>query len=174
VALVLAAPALGLGATRSEPPPSSLTLPLGVLWSVTLPAPPATPPAFDDDRTYVALRNGSLVALSNDDGHVIWSVTRDSSTPLAISRTLVVGATRSTIWAADAATGQVQWETDLGAPVASGPACDHGEVAVGTNRELILVPLQQWCGRVATQYSRLNHGRFGGLRRSHHRGPGRR
>ena len=95
--------------------PPTVAFPGGVIWQFALPAPPAQHPACDDARLYVALRDGTLLALDHATGVPAWSASRDASVaPVSMGRHLV-GASGATAWALDAATGRARWQHDLGA-----------------------------------------------------------
>jgi len=111
-----------------------------VIWQFALPAPPAQLPAFDDARLYVALRDGTLVALDHVTGLPAWSASRDATVaPLSLGPFLV-GASGATAWALDAATGSPRWQHDLGAVVVLAPiATDAGLLFLtGANDAVLL------------------------------------
>jgi len=111
-----------------------------VIWQFALPAPPAQLPAFDDARLYVALRNGTLIALDHATGLPAWSAGRDATVaPLSMGRSLV-GASGTTAWALDAATGSLRWQRDLGAVVVLAPiSTDAGPLFLtGANDAVLL------------------------------------
>ena len=90
-----------------------LTFPLEVKWSVTLPAPPAFAPAFDNDRTYVALRTNQLVALLLKDGASVWSVECPMSAAPVAGDGLVFAGSDGLIEARASADGRAQWRRPI-------------------------------------------------------------
>jgi len=120
--------------------PPAVAFPGGVIWQFALPAPPAQLPACDDARLYVALRDGTLVALDHATGLPTWSARRDATVaPLSMGRFLL-GASGATAWALDAATGSRRWEHDLGAVVVLAPvSTDAGPLFLtGANDAVLL------------------------------------
>ena len=71
------------GAIYPRATTAAVTFPLEPKWSAVVPAPPAYPPAFDNDRAYVPLQTNQLVALMIKDGSTAWSVECPMSAPPA-------------------------------------------------------------------------------------------
>lgn len=113
--------------------------PVQVVWHVSLGDIPTVPPAFDNDRAYVALRDGRLVALSLVTGDPAWSASREvTSAPIAEGASLI-GIQGSTVWALDRADGSTQWQRDLGAPALLSPAAASDWIAIVTDRADLVV-----------------------------------
>jgi len=111
-----------------------------VIWQFALPAPLAQLPAFDDVRLYVALRDGTLVALDHATGLPAWSAGRDATVAPVSMGPFLVGARGATAWALDAATGSLRWQHDLGAVVLLAPvSTDAGPLFLtGANDAVLL------------------------------------
>jgi serine/threonine-protein kinase len=117
--------------------------PGGVIWQFALPAPPAQLPAFDDARLYVALRDGTLVALDHANGLPAWSASRDATVAPLSMGPLLVGASGATAWALDAATGSPRWQHDLGAIVVLAPiSADAGPLFLTGANDAVLLASQ--------------------------------
>jgi outer membrane protein assembly factor BamB len=132
----------GSGVLATDRPPIPDRFPGDRLWEIRLPAIPAQPPVFDDRHAYVALRDGTLVALSLANGSTVWSVPRPVSLPLASSAGVLLGVHDSVAWAVDCLTGQTKWERDVGAPGALAPTAsgDLG-VVLTAEREVVVLNL---------------------------------
>jgi outer membrane protein assembly factor BamB len=88
---------------------AAVTFPLEAKWSAALPAPPAFPPAFDDNRIYVSLRTNQLVALLIKDGSTAWSVECPMTAPPAAGAGLVYAGIDGAIEARRDADGAAEW-----------------------------------------------------------------
>ena len=88
---------------------AAITFPLEAKWSATLPAPPAFPPAFDNNRVYVSLNTNQLVALMIKDGSAAWSVECPMSAPPAAGAGLVYAGSDGLIEARAESDGAAQW-----------------------------------------------------------------
>jgi outer membrane protein assembly factor BamB len=106
---VLAAPMLAAG----------VTFPLDVKWVVTLPAPPAFAPAFDDDQAYFPLRANLLVALLMKDGSTVWSVECPMSAPPAAGDGMIFAGSDGLIEARSKSDGRAQWRVPIKGKVTS-------------------------------------------------------
>jgi outer membrane protein assembly factor BamB len=91
-------------------------LPLAVRWSVDLGGPPVARaiPVVDDERVFVALRSGQIVARSLVDGAEKWRKDLPTEQPIAVDGGVVFVLSRDTIHALRASDGAALWE----APVA--------------------------------------------------------
>ena len=98
---------------------AAVTFPLAAKWSASLPAPPAFPPAFDDNRIYVALKTNQLVALMIKDGSVAWSVECPMSAPPAAGGGLVYAGSDGLIEARAERDGSAQWRRPVPGRVVS-------------------------------------------------------
>jgi len=120
--------------------PPAVAFPGGVIWQVALTAPPAQLPAFDAARLYVALRDGTLVALDHATGLPAWSASRDATVAPLSMGSFLVGASGATAWALDAATGSRRWEHDLGAVVVLAPiSTDAGPLFLTLANDAVLL-----------------------------------
>jgi outer membrane protein assembly factor BamB len=95
-------------------------------WTVAFESPPAAPAGYDAQAAYVPLKNGELVAVSLDDGDVLWKV------PLAATGTpttgdgLVFAAAEGAIHALEQGSGTTVWRVDVAEPLASPLYWDAG------------------------------------------------
>lgn len=108
--------------------------PLRTAWMVTLDAPPALPPAYDDARAYVALRPdpdrgypaNRIVALSLTDGSTKWSREVAGVDALAVGDDLVFACSGSLLQALETSDGRPRWQLPLDAPLSAPLHHDHG------------------------------------------------
>jgi outer membrane protein assembly factor BamB len=89
---------------------AAVTFPLEAKWSATLQASPQFAPAFDDNRVYVALQTGQLVALMIGDGTVSWSVECPMTAPPAAGAGLVYAGNEDLIEARSETDGGTHWQ----------------------------------------------------------------
>lgn len=87
----------------------AVTFPLGVKWNAVVPAPPAYPPAFDDNRAYIPLQSNQLVALFIKDGSTAWSVECPMSAPPAAGGGFVYAGSEGLVEARADADGRATW-----------------------------------------------------------------
>ncbi len=106
--------------------PPVVMFPGGVIWQLSFESPPAQVPAFDTERVYIALRDGTLAAVDHAPGRVVWSEARPATVPPAAAGRLLVGAQDDTAWAVEAATGRAVWQHTLPAKAALGPVVSGG------------------------------------------------
>src|SRR5262245_25330623 len=114
VALIGSAAVTTLANTAPAQPtlPAAISFfPLRLLWSAALGAPPGAPPVTDGDSIFVALRTGSVSALTAGAGTPVWSARLEPRGPLATDGGRVFVATDGAIEALDAKTGSAVWRT---------------------------------------------------------------
>jgi outer membrane protein assembly factor BamB len=87
---------------------------------------PAGLPAFDDDRTYVPLRNNRLVGVGLGAGTIEWSVDISGRPTLAAGGGLVFLTAPASIEARAGTDGALRWRVALDGDVAGGIAWNHG------------------------------------------------
>lgn len=107
--------------------------PLEPAWSATLTSPPVSGPALDDEHAYVALKDGSLLAVGRESGEALWTVPVDVSLAPVVAGALVVVAGASRVTAVTAANGTAAWSVPLADPAVALASAD-GLVLVGTTR----------------------------------------
>ncbi len=90
-------------------------LPLAPRWSVDIAAQPVAraAPVFDDERVYVALRAGQIVARSLVDGSETWRKDLPTDQPISADEGIVFVSSRDGIHALRGADGATLWETPL-------------------------------------------------------------
>lgn len=111
--------------------------PLRVRWSAELDAAPAAPLATDNERIYVALAAGGLLAVAADTGAQVWRSDHHTTLRPAAADDRVYIVAAQSLEGLDARTGKATWQTPLEHPV-SAPlvaragwviaALDNGEV----------------------------------------------
>jgi outer membrane protein assembly factor BamB len=100
--------------------------PLRAVWERALGVAAAHPPAHDESRIYVALKDGTLVAVSVEGGARVWTAGAAADTAPAVDRTGVYVGTGDRLQALDPATGRLRWQIPLAAPLAAPPAAAGG------------------------------------------------
>jgi len=97
---------------------------LSVVWRARLLSEIRVAPVLDDERLYVRLTDGRLLAFALQDGKRLWAIDRSvpslsltgNSQPLLYRDLLIAGFDNGKLLAVDAATGQAQWEATLAVP----------------------------------------------------------
>jgi hypothetical protein len=94
------------------------------LWSYTGSSALTAGPCRLEDRVIVGDRSGHVTALSNDDGHVLWTsdVGERLMGPVAAAGNgVVVASLEGTLFGLSAADGRLVWKRDLGDTAIAGP-----------------------------------------------------
>jgi outer membrane protein assembly factor BamB len=78
-------------------------------WTVTLPAPPVAPGALDEQRVYVPLRSGLLVAINRETGILEWHRSIEGASSALAADGAVYVVLTGAIRALDAVTGEDRW-----------------------------------------------------------------
>jgi outer membrane protein assembly factor BamB len=111
-------------------------LSLDISWSSRLDSPPLAPPIVDARHVYVALRDGTIRALSLGDGRDAWTIDVPLTTPLAAGDGVLAGATERELIAIDGATGRARWRIPM-TDVTVAPALRAGWVVAGAGPDLL-------------------------------------
>jgi outer membrane protein assembly factor BamB len=101
-------------AWRDAKPTSVPLLGAEAAWTVTLPAPPSAPGAFDDRHVYIPLRSNLLVALDRETGVLTWSRPVETASPLLAADGSLYVVAADGIHALDAQTGAARWAVPIG------------------------------------------------------------
>ena len=131
------------GGPQAAPDPF---FPLQIGWTAELPAPAAAQPAFDGEHAYLALRDGTLVAVRLRDGSVAWNVRQPTALAPAAGGGTVVVAEATTLTALAAESGDPLWSFDLGAAPSTAPLRGAGWLIVALEGG-VLVALDDAAGR---------------------------
>lgn len=120
--------------------PARSFFPLQEQWSTDLTQSAVVPPVYDDERAYVALRDGTLTAVSLADGSITWSTERSTRVSPAVGDGVVVVADEETLFGHRTTDGLVIWSTDLGAAVSAPLAWNTGWlVAALENGDVVML-----------------------------------
>jgi outer membrane protein assembly factor BamB len=123
---------------KKLPPDPAPLLPVERAWMVALPIAPVAGGALDDHRVYIPLREDWIIALGRDTGMVAWTRTIETHSPPLVHDDLLFVASRGSIRALDAATGDDVWETPIGTELSAPLVWDSGWlIAVTENRTAI-------------------------------------
>ena len=95
-------------------------------WTVTLPAAPSAPGAFDDDRVYVPLQSNFLVALNRETGVLEWSRPIETALPLIAADRTLYFVQDGRIHAVSAEDGAEQWSVAVEGEITAPLAWDDG------------------------------------------------
>lgn len=121
--------------STSKPLPAPL-LPAEEAWNVVLSSPASAAGTFDDQRVYIPLQSGQIVALDRESGVTAWSVDVKSAWPPAISGGILYAGTTNELLALRALTGEPLWRVTLDAELMVAP------VMQGTTIVVLLKPDQ--------------------------------
>ena len=99
--------------------PNPTLFPLQEHWATDLRQSALFPPVYDKKQAYVALRDGTLTAVSLLDGSITWSAERATRVSPAVGDGLVVVAYEGMLLALRTTDGAVMWRTNLGAAVSA-------------------------------------------------------
>jgi eukaryotic-like serine/threonine-protein kinase len=108
---------------------------LSAAWTVSLPEPAIATPASDSERAYVALRDGTLVALALTDGAIAWTAPApDASGAPVAGDGLVFVARPRLVQAFDAQTGEPKWRAEMESSIGAPLFWDNGWLLAITDR----------------------------------------
>jgi len=110
---------------EAEPAPAPL-LPAERAWVLNLPIVPSAPGAMDQDRIYIPLRQDLLIALNRETGLLDWVRTIDIASPVVVGNASLFAASRGTIRAFDAATGEDLWSVPVDTAITAPLVWDSG------------------------------------------------
>lgn len=111
-----------------------------ILWDIqrdkrdTGPPSDVTAPVWSDHMIFVAFESGTLVALREKDGSVIWKrdmKARLESSPAVDGDALYIGTDKTNLVSLDANNGKVRWSLNTPAPIKASPSLSKGRVIVG-------------------------------------------
>jgi outer membrane protein assembly factor BamB len=129
--------ALGQQPKRLKEPIPVPLLPAEPAWQMTLPARPAAGGALDDERAYVPLTDGQLVALNRQTGAIVWSKPLAGSTAPIVAGGVVYVAGLDALHAVDATDGSTRWTAPLDAFPSAEPALVGDRIALLAGTELL-------------------------------------
>jgi outer membrane protein assembly factor BamB len=97
-------------------------------WTVTLPAAPSAPGAFDDRRVYIPLRSNLLVALNRETGVLEWSRPLETTSPLLAADGSLYVVQPGHIHALDVQNGTDRWAVPVDGTITAPLAWDSGSL----------------------------------------------
>ena len=155
VLVIIACTLLGRSATGEVPSPSFF--PLQEYWSTDLTQSAVAPPVYDDDQAYLALRDGTLAAVSLVDGSITWSTERSTQVSPVVGDGVVVVAQAETLVGLRTSDGRVLWSIDVGAEVSAPLVWNTGWlVAALSNGDVVMLRaadgLELWRHTVSGQF----------------------
>jgi len=121
-------------------------------WTTPLPAPAAFAPVAAGGWAFVALKNGSIVALRTDTGSTVWTVTPGGTAvaPLVIEGDRLYAATGAVVQALGVRDGQPVWKATLDADVTAVAAVEGHVFAATAGRWLVAIDARK--GEVRWRY----------------------
>jgi outer membrane protein assembly factor BamB len=95
----------------------------------------ASAPTYADGVVFISnLEPGQVIALSAQDGHVLWKHPlpgRTESSPLVVGNKVIMGCECNTVYALDRTTGKTIWQRHVNGAVKAAPAYENGIVYIG-------------------------------------------
>jgi outer membrane protein assembly factor BamB len=98
---------------------AGLVFPLLVKWAVTFDVPPAFPPAYDEAKAFIALRNNQLISVSLDTGKSDWSIDSPTTAAPAVGDSLVFAGGDGYVQAFAQLDGAARWKSRVEGSVTS-------------------------------------------------------
>jgi outer membrane protein assembly factor BamB len=111
---------LTVGAAETSREEPSHLFPSFPTWKLALSAAPVAPPVIDDERLFIALQSGAVLARGLTDGRALWNAPLLATGPIAVADGIVVVPVADGIRGLAAATGVPLWSVpgvELNAPV---------------------------------------------------------
>lgn len=105
-------------------------LPAEEAWNALLPSPASAAGAMDDQRVYVPLQSGQIVAINRETGVTAWSFDLMSAWPPMVSGGIVFAASTNELLALRAASGELLWRISLDVEVMVAPALQGTAIVV--------------------------------------------
>jgi outer membrane protein assembly factor BamB len=106
-------------------------------WNTNVGAPVTTPPFVDGGRIFVGTADGHIVALSRENGEILWSFhTAEGNvtgTPIAADGLVFAGGGMGTLFALDAASGTVRSTFSAEGGINGTPAYSAGILFLGSS-----------------------------------------
>jgi outer membrane protein assembly factor BamB len=106
---MLAALLLMAASTAAEDRKAVPALPVKTHWSADLSAEVAVPPVNDGERVYLSFRSAHVAALSLVDGHELWRIARNVTTPMDAAGGLLYFSAGEAIEAVRGTDGATAW-----------------------------------------------------------------
>src|SRR5919106_944862 len=131
IAIAAAADAQTLPSSRkSRIPPEQHPPSLAPCWSVGLGVAPAAPAGFDQERAFVALKDGALKAVDIESGVERWKVELATTVAPDTGDGFVFVAVGEEVVALMEGSGEVAWKVPVGGAITAAPFFDAGTVIV--------------------------------------------
>jgi outer membrane protein assembly factor BamB len=105
-------------------------VPVDIAWLLDLKQPTSRPPAIDDDRLFIPLVDGTLLALNLNTGAQVWSRHRPVHGDLIVDNGILIVTYEQLLIAFDAPSGRLLWTHRLDQPRITTPAINNGWLVV--------------------------------------------
>ena len=113
-------------------------VPVDIAWYLDLKQPTSRPPAIDNDRIFIPLVDGTLLALKLDTGAQLWSRHRPVQGQLVTDNGLLFVMYDQLLIAFDGPSGRLMWTHHLNASVMTNPVVSNGWLLLGlSDRTLV-------------------------------------
>jgi eukaryotic-like serine/threonine-protein kinase len=116
--------------TSSHKPLPAPLLPVEEAWNVVLSSPASAAGTMDDQRVYIPLQSGQIVALNRETGATAWSVDLKSSWAPMVSGGILYAASTNELLALRAVSGEPIWRVTLDAELLVAPALQGTTIVV--------------------------------------------
>jgi outer membrane protein assembly factor BamB len=135
ILLILAAAAAAGGA--SEPAARVSIFPLAPVWTVSLPAQPAAPAAFNGRFGFFPMRGGQVSAIFLRNGRLRWTAAVPDAQHVAAGGDQVFVATLANVQALSAEDGSLVWQVPIVTPVTAPLTYGAGWLIVASGSEIV-------------------------------------
>ena len=121
-------------------------VPVDIAWYLDLKQPASRLPAIDDDRIFIPLVDGTLLALNLDTGAQVWSRHRPVHGDLIVDNGILIATYEQLLIAFDAPSGRLLWTHRLDQRRMTTPTISNGWLVV-TLRDTTLVAFRATDGQ---------------------------
>ena len=121
-------------------------VPVDIAWLLDLKQPASRLPAIDDDRIFIPLVDGTLLALNLDTGAQVWSRHRPVHGDLIVDNGILIATYEQLLIAFDAPSGRLLWTHRLDQRRITTPTISNGWLVV-TLRDTTLVAFRATDGQ---------------------------
>lgn len=124
-----------------------------LIWSFDCNGRLTAPPSFGQGMLFQPTDDGTLFALSPEDGHQIYSVLLEGPliSAVAVNESVIATDMNGNVYRLDPADGSLIWSVNLAAPIWSGPTITNDRILIGHSGG-VLVALDAANGNIAWEF----------------------